>query len=129
MHFAFDLGTITDAPSVLKEVASCLMGDRLGWAHPDNKVTVLTACFNGEPTREEKLKLLSSHGFHQGLEFDQLVIVEGKDLSERGFRKAEFCRDHQVDMIFEDCDIYIEEINRLSPKTVCWRIRLSERNS
>jgi hypothetical protein len=122
MKIAVDLdGTITAVPFFFEVL---MRACQRGQMTEGITLIILTACFNGQPTREEKEALLRHHNLFEGTHYDELVIVEGVDLHERGTRKAVYCRDHQVDAIFEDCDIYIDLIRKISPKTACWRLHL-----
>lgn len=112
MTFAFDLdGTLTREPRALKPIMIALVA--MG-----HHVVVLTAVEHGEGNRQNRLGMLASHQYVEGIHYTQLVcVVTGDD-------KGHFCAANQVVCMFEDDRGYIEAIRRISPATACWLVVL-----
>lgn len=88
----------------------------------ENKIVILTGSLSGHPTYDERLKQITDLGITADL-YNELKIVDGQDQYAVALKKAVFCREEAVDMIFEDTDLYILKINEISPKTSTWLIR------
>ncbi len=67
-----------------------------------------------------RVKQLSDIGIKR---WTKLVSILRKNDNLVGLGKAEYCRDNDIDCVFEDRTNYIESINIVSPKTQCFLIQ------
>lgn len=117
MNVAFDIdGTLTVDGLQLKKLAVELMKNK------DNKVFILTGSVDNMPTLEYRRYQLEKMGFFQDIFYHELVRASGMNMEEVAISKAEFCRDNNIDMMFEDYEPYIKKINEISPQTSTWLI-------
>lgn len=86
------------------------------------EVFILTGSLSGSPTQEQRAKQLETFGI-DNTHCTSVIMVDGATMEEVAIGKGQFCRDNQIDMIFEDNDLFIQHINKLSPKTSTWLIR------
>lgn len=52
-----------------------------------------------------------------------LVRVSAKSYKEIGFGKGVYCKENQIDCLFEDNEIFIQEVKKQSPLTQTFLIR------
>jgi len=110
MKIAFDIdGTITEVPKQMK-----LMMDL---CHS----VILTGSLNPNATIDGRLEQLSKYGINKE-DFDEIVQCIGADVTEVAKKKAEYCRDNNIDLIFEDTPLYTYWISKISPNTACFLI-------
>jgi len=73
---------------------------------------------------ENKLEQqLRMKGLYPNEHYRQLIILE--DIMQDGIdlKKAQFCRDEGVDMLFDGSEKAIKTVNDISVRTVCWQIK------
>lgn len=117
MRIAVDIdGTLSREPENIRDLMKQLM-------HSRNRVIVLTGCLYDQPSEAERIKQLKDLGVTKGIHYTSLVRISGFTHRQVSYGKAMYCRDTQVDMIFEDDDQYISDINQMSPRTTCFLIR------
>jgi uncharacterized HAD superfamily protein len=117
MNIAIDIdGTLTRDTEKLKKLMETLVKDE------NNKVILLTGCINDSPTEAERIAQLAE----LGIKSDHYTALErciGTTHEDVAMKKATYCKENNVDLIFEDDDLYIFLINQISPKTSTWLIR------
>ena len=116
MHIAIDIdGTLTRYPTQLGALMASLIAE--------NQITILTGTLDNtcDSMFAMRRAQLGNLGIGQSL-YTKLFICYGRSTDEVAARKAEFCRDNQVHMVFEDTRKYLEAIQKISPATACWLV-------
>lgn|SRR5574343_43326 len=117
MNIAIDIdGTLTRDTEKLKKLMETLIKDQ------NNKVILLTGCLNGLPTLEERISQLDELGVTKD-HYTELERCDAATHEEVAMQKAQYCKEKEIDLIFEDDDLYIFLINQVSPETSTWLIR------
>lgn len=110
MKIAFDIdGTITEVPKQMKELIR--MHDSV----------ILTGSLNPNATIDGRIEQLRKYDISDE-DFDEIVQCIGIDVVDVAKKKGEYCRDNNIDLIFEDSPLYTFWISRISPQTACFLI-------
>lgn len=87
-----------------------------------NNIYILTGAIASNISRNDRRNQLDGLGISPEL-YDDIAIANGINIEDVGRIKGEFCRDNNIDMLFEDMDVYIRKVNELSPQTSTWLVR------
>lgn len=112
MKFAFDLdGTITAAPEAFKAIMESLMNE-------GHEVIVLTGQTREVllEDHEARFKQLAHYGITPDY-FTDIIIAGPPDWVKF---KADYCRDNEVALMFENDPAYSQAISEFTPTTMMW---------
>jgi hypothetical protein len=107
-------GTITAAPAAFAALMKALMEGGHG-------VYVLTGAIDpnspGAKT-EMRMEQLAIVGLNKGTHYTDVHVFVDRDVNKIAYLKADFCRDHDVAMFFDDSKLFLEATMIRSPKTL-----------
>jgi hypothetical protein len=115
MNVAVDVdGTITAAPLAFAALMKALMETGHG-------VYVLTGAIDpnspGAKT-EMRMEQLAIVGLNRGTHYTDIRVFVDRDVNKIAYLKADFCRDHDIEIFFDDSKMYQEAVMIRSPKTL-----------
>lgn len=116
MNFVFDIdGTITQDPKRFTELMRSLKSQGHG-------VYILTGGPIAEDAVITRTKQLDDLNIPREV-YNKVIPVQGSG-SHRDFEieKGCFCKENNIDFVIDNEDIYLNEIKKQSPKTICLRI-------
>lgn len=119
MNIAVDIdGTITESPGFFKEFM-------LAMREKGHSIHIITGTTNIKKTPEEcqehRKAQLKKYDIKEKEDYDYLVICRSPMVEGVAAAKADYCKNKNIDIIFEDSDLFIEAINKYS-NTLCFKI-------
>jgi len=120
MKAAIDIdGTLAKWPMILGALSRALKKD--GWS-----VVLLTGALHPDPEKADRAGMLRGRQRQVepfGAAFDEIVVCAGRTTLQVAWQKAEYCRQHGIDLCIDDSREYTNEIRHLSPKTLALEVR------
>lgn len=113
MNYGFDLeGTLDAEPEMFRNLCSALVA-------ADEGVYVITAYYHpegGVDVNQEQIryKQLNDIGFIQGIHYTEMKFAPGVTARGQGNRKQSICADLEIRLMFEDRQIFADEISKVS---------------
>jgi hypothetical protein len=104
---AFDLDETLDFGTAVARLCNMVS--------PLAQVTVLSARTSTDPTVADKLEKLKRLGI--ATESIHLHVVHGETNEARAYRKAEYCRDNEIDLFIDNNRVYCDHVKAMSPHT------------
>jgi len=120
MKIAIDIdGTITALPEMFKKFMN--MGKDCDW-----EVHILTGSTDTERPYEEHIKgrwkqLRKYNIFPK--DADKLHVAIGHTVQDVAREKGKYCKLHNIDLVFEDSDLFVTYITSMSPGTKCFLLK------
>jgi hypothetical protein len=109
MRIAIDIdGTITELPEFFRKIAPV-----------SDYVLVLTGTLNKRDI-QFRIDQLNNLKFFQYKQYDNLIECAGDNVRMVAKMKGEMCLEHQIDILFEDTEMYCKEVMKISPNTKCF---------
>jgi hypothetical protein len=110
MKIAIDIdGTITAYPKQLKKIMK------------NNYCIILTGSLNPNADINHRINQLKKYNITEN-DYKEIIQCIGKKVVEVAQKKGEYCRNNKIDLIFEDTELYLHLIKKISPKTACFII-------
>lgn len=110
MKFVIDVdGTITWAPEAFSAISGALV-------HAGHEVHILTGTMDTERSLQEHLDERRTQMEGLGIKYTHLYVVRPPNVVKQ---KADYCQRHNIDLVFEDSDAYIDGIK---PYSKCLRV-------
>jgi len=116
--YCFDIdGTISARPKIFKEIMLGLK--KLGHTvYPLTGMVLPASSVMDDLLETMRHGQLEALGLKKGEDYDDVVIVLGKNLDDCGQLKGKFCKEHRVDFMVDDTQLYVDGINEQSPDTL-----------